>query len=314
MTYDATEQGVLGRPVEMYEFIQAGTFTRVTSAATPQTHLGQTYTPLAGLRRTELRQDNEANAGELTVTCPSGFSIAQQFRGTLPSSLPNLTIFAKHLNDGDDEGVVIFKGVVISSNVTQPRLAQLKCLPPTRLFQTTIPRAVFSATCNNQLYDPQCGVVRDNYRYEGVVTSISSDGFILTINGLRAGAAAIDAALSLGLSSGELDNFWQRGNLRVGTPIETRMVVETVVGNVDTFRVSKPFRQVEIGNVAEIFAGCNHSTSHCNAKFKNFVTPGVAASGLKFGGFPYVPTNNPFEIELDRGIQQFTFRGITVRL
>jgi hypothetical protein len=304
MTYSATEQAALGHPVEMYEFVQAGVFTRVTSAMSAQVLAGQTYVPLAGLGRSEIKQDSEANAGEITISCPSNFEIAIQFRAALPSSLPNLTIFARHANDIDGEGVAVWKGSIISANLKSPRNTELRGMPTTRRLQSSIPRVVFSAVCNNQLYDPQCGVDRQDYRYENAVALVSADGFEITIPNLRDAAEAINTTLSLGLSVGQIDNFWQRGLIRAGNPTEIRMVVQVNVGaDVNKVRVNKPFRDLSIGSGVEIFAGCDHSAATCNAKFKNFITPGVPASGLRFGGYPYVPTLNPFNIELDAGME-----------
>lgn len=319
MTFDATETGPLGRPVEMYEFVQAGTFTRYTSAATNQFIGAQEFEVLEGLSHTEPVQGNEVSSGEVKITMPSSEPIPQQFRGTIPSSLPTVTIFKQHLNDPGGEVIVWVKGTVISCSFEE-HFATLVVQPPTRIFSRQMPRAVYSGVCNNQLYDTACAVDRPDYRATAlVVGSITPNALTLVLTGLRAAAAAIDATLSLGLTSGELDDFWLRGYIESNvSPAEFRMVAEgNVAGDPDTVRIIIPFRALGIGDTVNVFAGCPHSIDFCERKFKNFVTPGDPSTGLRFGGFPQVPTDNPFQIELDSGratqstpqVRAFGFRG-----
>lgn len=303
MTFDATEKGQIGRPVEMYEFVQAGQFTRYTSAATSQFIGAVEFEPLEGLSHTEPVQDNELNSGEVKITLPSAEPIPQQFRGTIPSNLPTVTIFKKHLNDPTDEVIVWVKGTIISCSFEE-HFATLVVQPPTRIFSRQIPRAVYSGVCNNQLYDTACAVDRPDYRGSNlVIGSISLNALTITITGLRAAAAAIDATLTLGLTSAELDTFWLRGYIEtIVSPAEFRMVAESDVGgDPNTVRVIIPFRDLSVGNTVNVFAGCPHSIDFCERKFKNFTIPGDPSSGLRFGGFPQVPTDNPFQIELDSG-------------
>lgn len=302
MTYEAIETGPLGKPVEMYEFSQAGVFTRVTSAATDQSIGAVAFPTLAGLSRTEFVESQEATSGETVVTVPSNFIIASQFRGTIPSSLPSLTIFAKHLNDPADQTVTIWKGTVVSCAFGD-RDAKLSCMPPTRRFSRQIPRVVYSGICNHQLYDNGCLVNRQSFKFSGTLTTVDSIGTTLTIAGLRDRAAAIVTDLGLTRTAQQIDDFWQRGVIStLITPGEVRGIVESdVAGNPDTVRIAIPFRESVTGVNIEVFAGCDHFIITCRDKFLNFVIDGDTTSGLRFGGFPEVPTKNPFEIDLDSG-------------
>ena len=303
MTFDATERQQLGRPVEMYEFAQAGEFTRKTSAATNQFIGAVEYVVLEGLSHTEPIQGNEASSGEIKITMPSTEPIPQQFRGTIPSNLPTVTIFRRHLNDAADEVITWFKGTITSCSFEE-HFATLVAQPPTRVFNRQVPRAVYSGVCNNQLYDTACGVLRPDYRAAGIlIGSISVNALTITITGLRAAAASIVSTLGLTLSAQEIDDFWLRGYIETtASPAEFRMVAESDVGgDPDTVRIIIPFRDLSIGDAVNVFAGCPHSIDFCERKFENFVTPGVPSSGLRFGGFPQVPSDNPFQIELDSG-------------
>lgn len=294
MSFDSIETSPLGRPVDLYEFSQNGIFTRVTSAATSQFIGGAEFTTLA-ISRTEPKSDTEDSGGELTVRVPSIFSIATQFRGVIPSSLPSLTIFQKHLNDPADLAVAIWKGTIVSCAFGDGD-AEFLCQPITRLFANQLPRRTYSASCSHQLYDNRCNVVRSDYSFVTTIGIIDSTGFQITFPGLRARAAAIDAAQTLGLTSSELDNFWNRGFIgSTDTPSEFRNIVNANVGgDPDVVEVSTPFRTAVAGTNVEVSAGCNHDIStDCLNKFKNAVN---------FGGTPHVPGTNPFSAELDRGI------------
>ena len=294
MTFDATQIGPLGRTIELYEFAQSGFFTRVTSAATTQFAGVVEFIPLEGLSRSEPVQGNEVFSGDITIEVPASFSIAQQFKVKVPSSLPSLTITKKHLNDPAAQLFTYWKGTVVSCAFGD-QTAVLRCQPITRVFNRPIPRAVYSAVCNHQLYDQGCTVTRADYTNSLlVISTIDPVGTTLTIAGLRAAAATIDSTLSLGLTGQELDDFWNRGILAtLASPAEFRMIVETDIGGFpDVIRVNLGFRELSAGAAIEVIAGCPHSLDFCNRKFKN---------AEFFGGFPFVPTKNPFEIELDRG-------------
>lgn len=294
MTFDALETSD-GRPVEMYEFEQAGVFTRRTNAVIAQTIGGNTYEPLAGLTRTEPLINEELRSGEIFVTVPHTFAVATQFRFTLPSTLPSLTVFRKHLNDPDDQAVVQWKGDVVSCNFGD-NSARLSCQPVTRIFDKQIPHRVFSATCNWQLYGRGCLVDRLTYSKSTTVDSVDSTGLVLTITDLRSLAEDIDTAQALGLTSDELDRFWNRGVVALtGVLNERRAIIETDIGgDPNVVRINRPFVATALAGVAcDVSAGCNHRIDEdCSRKFLN--TP-------NFGGFPTVPRNNPFAIELDGG-------------
>lgn len=294
MTFDATETSD-GRPVEGYEFAQAGAFQYVTNAVGDQVFAANTYTPLAGLTRSEATLNEEINKGEITVIVPHNFAIASQFRRTLPSTLPSLTVFRKHLNDAVEEVLAVWKGTVVSCRFGDTT-ALLTCQPITRIFSKQVPMRVYSATCNWQLYGRGCKVTRATYTGSALqITGIDAAGTTLTVNGLRTAAAAIDTAESLSLTATELDNFWQRGVVSMlSGGQERRSIVETDIGSdPNVVRVNRPFLESPVGFTADFAAGCNHRIDQdCNRKFKNV---------LNNGGFPTVPINNPFEIELDGG-------------
>lgn len=311
MTFDAKEQATLGYPTEAYEFVQGGTTTRVTSSALDEVLAGATYTPLAGLRRSAVKQQGERGAGEINIDVPISFPIALQFRGTLPSSLPNLTIYQRHNDDGATPEILTYwKGVVVSCEFGD-QVARLTAWDAQHRLRRPLPRRVYSGVCNHQLFDPLCAVAESPYTAELVIAGLTNSNRTLQVTGLRTAAGAINTALGLGLSSGELDTFWMRGKIQLDvTAPELRMVIEANVGaDPDKVRIPVAFRDVTVGDTIFISAGCNHSPTHCSQKFKNFVSSGSPSSGIRIGGFPYVPTNNPFNIDISTGMSDNTRTG-----
>ncbi len=295
MSYDDIQTGPLGRTVEAYEFAQVGEFTRVTSAANAILVNGGTYEPLPGLDRSRPVQGNERNSGDLQITVPASFSIAQLFRGTIPSNFPTLTIFKQHLNDPALEPFTYWTGTIVNCAFGDG-IATLFGRTALRVFERPIPRAVYAASCNHQLFDPGCQVVRASFSANLNITSVDSKGTTLTIAGLRTAADAINTAEGGTLTAQEIDDYWNRGIIQTDvSPPEFRQIVETDIGgDPDVVRVTLPFRTAPAGTAIIVAAGCPHSIDFCNRKFSN---------ALNFGGFPYVPgdADNPFNIELDSG-------------
>jgi len=294
MTFDAFETGD-GRPVELYDFTIGGVLLRRTNAVRDVVIGSNTYESLPALSRTHPQINTELTSGEITINVPKDFPIAAQFRFTLPSNLPNVTIFRMHLNDPDGQLLVVWQGEVVNCKFGD-NTALLFCQPVTRIFDKVIPSRTFSATCNWQLYARGCQVVRATYTKTTTIASTLPDGQTLTITNLRALAVEIDVSESLGLTSAELDIFWNKGIIVItGAPGERRAVVDADIGgDPNVVRINRPFVTSGLaGTAIDVVAGCNHNIDgDCSRKFLN--TP-------EFGGFPTVPLLNPFNIELDQG-------------
>jgi len=294
VTFEAFETSD-GRPVELYDFTIGGTLLRRTNAVRDVVIGSNVYESLPALSRTHPQMNTELTSGEITVTVPKDFTIAAQFRTTLPSNLPNLTIFRTHLNDPDGGQLAVWQGEVVNCKFGD-NTAQLFCQPVTKIFDKPIPSRTFSATCNWQLYGRGCLVVRATYTKTTTIASATADGQTLTITNLRALAVEIDVSEALGLTAAELDIFWNKGIVVItGSPGERRSVVDANIGgDPNIIRINRPFVQTGLaGTAIDVVAGCNHNIDgDCSRKFLN--TP-------EFGGFPTVPLLNPFGIELDQG-------------
>lgn len=291
MTYDAKQTAPLGRSTELYEFVQSGVFSRFTSANVDVTVSATTYTAET-ISRNNPVQNSESGSGEVKITVPRNFDIAAQFAGVIPSILPTLTIYKTHLNDGDEEVITYWKGTIVNCAFNDTAgTATLFGMPETRVFERPVPRAVYSGLCNNQLFDGLCQVSKSTYSTSLTLSTVDAAGTTWTLAGLRDAADTIATNELLSLTAQEVDDFWQRGYIATSaSPAEFRMIVETDIGaDPNAVRVSIPFSVAAVGDSVTVYAGCPHSIDFCDRKFKN---------ALNFGGCPYVPTKNPFGVDL----------------
>jgi uncharacterized phage protein (TIGR02218 family) len=285
MAFDTFERAD-GRPTELYQFVVGSSTTRYTSASVDQQIGGNTYETLA-IQRTDPAQSKDVKAGEIILQVPASLQLVLDFRAVIPYSLPSLTIFRIHQQDS--ASIFTFWKGFVSSVAMSDTTAEIACQPVDRVFNRQIPRFVYSGICNHVLYDGGCLLSPTDFDFVGVANSINTDGTEIVMTGARAAAAAI----APGLSSAELDVFWQGGYMETPGGAERRMILEgNVGGDADKLRILLRFRDLVAGGNCTVFAGCDHSLTTCDAKFNNV---------LRFGGYPFVPTVNPFAIDLDGG-------------
>ena len=253
------------RPVELIELSIGGTVTRICSAEDDITVGGVTYTAHP-LERDDLKvEDGERNALKLTVTTDLAFV------GNYVSNVPaaEATVHIYRLQRGDTSDVVsLYRGYV--SNIVfkdAGRLAELAINPMRKRAKRPAPRCKYSGQCNNVLYDDLCGVVAGDPAYthtSGTVQSIT--GYVYEVSG----AAAFG------------DGFFAGGTLETAAGGDARMVIAHT-GN--SLTVTLPLESLAVGDLATVRAGCGHTVTDCQNKFNNLAN---------YGGFPFVPSNNPF--------------------
>lgn len=278
MTYSVIEASVEGgQPIELYKFV-LGTeeFLRTSSendVVVPT--LAETYTAIPVERRSLVNEVLNPSSGRLEVSLPAADDFVQRFINVAPGTKPTLTIFRMHRADlgGSDDKVTFFKGTVRSVSFKDSgRTALLQALPLTAGYARPLPRQTFQGLCNHYLYDARCTLDRDSvlFKHSGTVTSVS--GAVITVTG--AGAFSV------------LSDFFEAGYAEFdnGTQTDQRLIVSQS-GN--DLTLITPFHDDVTGQIVVVRAGCKHRlVTDCKDKFSN---------ELNFGGFPYVPKQNPFE-------------------
>ena len=286
MTFDATETSALGQPVEFLTFTQGATGYRFTNSNFIEQLGARTFEPLS-YTRTEPVYSKGSSDGHVEIIVPVDLPLVQLYESPTVQTT-TVTIERRHRND-PDQGIQIYWQGVIGSISRNGFEAKILAIPLSGL-PAQVPRYSYSGLCNWFLYQDRCGLARQNFRHIGAVSSVV--GPVITVTGLRAEAAAIDAGISGALSSAELDDYWLGGYVEtVGG--ERRSIYATNVDmNADRVRVLAPFNVLAVSDNVQVFAGCSRTRDICARKFANH---------LKHGGFPDIPIVPLFATELPTG-------------
>jgi len=292
MTFDAFETSD-GQPVELLTFANGTQVFRRTNANKLLVVGPNTFLPLA-YTRSAFSQSNDTDDSNVNLTTPGDFEVVGLYSGAITSSLTSVTIQRFHLNDPANELQILWKGNIVSIQRVDTQAEML--LQPLSSGKEETPRDTYQSLCNSFLFEsPGCTLTRTDWRFQGLADAIDSTGFLITVNGLRAQAAILDTAQggpTGPLSSDELDTYWQAGIIETGAG-EIRDVVEgNVGGNPDVVRIISPFRDLNVTDPLDVFAGCVHTIEICHKKFDN---------AINHQGFPNVPEVDPSNTELPVG-------------
>lgn len=282
MSFSNQEQSTEGgAPIEIYTFSGADTF-RYTSASEPYTDSeGNVYEP-AAMSRTAPTVNLKESSGSITIKMPFNNAFAARYLGGVPPSPDRVTIKQVHLSDATAEEFPFWSGSVISVKFagTEATVALQGVMAKT---STQIPSQTFSWMCDHNLYDGRCRVVESQFTFNFTVAAVSSDGVTVTLtdNGQAATEIASDAS------------FFNGGTFLTGIDGSQRMGVNfAATGNLNEYSLTLlvPISGVEAGQAITFTAGCDKSVDTCVARFNNV---------NNYGGFPFVPTLNPFSTNND---------------
>lgn len=272
MSYVAQEAAVeTGKPLELYRFASLTETFTYTSGATEFTHSSELYVP-RNITRNEVAINSDQDPGPMTLKLPADDEFVTRYRISAPPSRDKLTIYRLHLSDTPTPEVIVFFKGEVSSVAFQGDEAIVAAEPSGIVLRRPIPRRSYSNACAHVLYDRGCKINENNaaFKFDVVVQTIN--GANVTVTGTNIGLQA--------------PSFFVAGFLDKGS-VERRMILaETVVGPAQmTFTLPLPFADLSAGDPLTLRAGCSHSLTACRTKFNNVTN---------FGGFPWVPTENPF--------------------
>ncbi len=291
MSFNSVEQSTeASQPYELYIFTQSAgyeTYT-VTNAQVPIEYDGHVYEP-AAITRSSPKISQQASSGQINITFPKDHPYVSRYAAGQPPLPDSCIIYRGHSTGDPGDVVIIFSGdvngVVFEKDTAKVSLATLHSR-----IQRQIPKRTFSWSCNHVLYDSKCQQARANYQANILVSSVSADGLELgaTHDPAWAGTTVDDHV------STDID-FFAGGLLKWSGP---RGLYSRTIINFDSLNVlslNLPLEGVEVGDQMQIFAGCNHSVFTCRDKFANV---------QNYGGFPFVPTSNPFADGINNDFQQ----------
>lgn len=267
-TYDELEGSVSeSAPVEAYEFV--GTFQtyRYTSSDQAVNIGGNDYLPIA-ISRSQLKAGtHEDDNLSLDLELPFDIPVVRDYAFAETPPKLELTVYRQQPTATGTNFVIYWKGVVRGFTVND-RKAKIQVPSVFSLaLQGELPNVYYQTPCNHTLYSSRCGIAGATHSFAGTVQAVL--GTAITLTGTPTTAD--------NLAAGEIVND------RNG---ERRMVLSNT-GN--AIEIGYAFVDLIVGDTVTLYKGCNHSFETCRVKFDNVIN---------FGGFPYIPADNPFAGEV----------------
>jgi len=250
-----------GAPIELYWFAQGSRGYYYTNYVDDVIFANQTYTA-APIKRAETRIGTRASEDRITIEVSEDLEVARLFVPTPPTFPLWLTIYRYH--EGENDFFYFWRGRV-SAAERRNYICTFECEGILSSTRKKGLRRKFGIQCNHMLYDARCGVSEAAYRFDTTIAGIN--GRIIT-------AASVNNAPP---------NYYVSGRVRLMRTGDMRFIVQQ---NNNDLRLSAPFADASVGEPISLFAGCDHTFTTCVTKFNN---------GINYGGFPYIPTKNPFE-------------------
>lgn len=210
-----------------------------TSYARPIAHAsfpGLTFTPLEGLTHSDIRYDNERNAGTVRITVPRDFEVASLFLGGYPYGCIRVRVIEL---DAETDGLaqVVWFGKVRSCSF-QELTAELTCTNGNEALQRLGLRLNGGSRCQWDLYGTECGVPEAPNTRTGTVLSVSPDG------------------LTVSTDLTEADNFFKAGKFKARGQI--RMVTKSQGG---VLTLLAAISGLQAGDALSATKGCDRSAS-----------------------------------------------------
>jgi len=264
LAFETSAEG--GRPVELYEFRQGSSEFFFTSAEDSFMFDGLNYMAEI-ISRSSLVTTTDDSEDRITVTVPATNAFAQVYTTTAPGIKATFTLRKFHRDDTDNEAVQLFKGIIQTvAFISDGEEAKIQVLSLARAQKRSTPRITFQNPCNHMLYDKRCKILETNPSFQKFLNISTVSGSTITADG--AGAFGADFFVT-GFAKFQ-DDF------------------RHIIGQAtDVLTLDIPFRTTPLSNTIQLNAGCKHRlTTDCRDKFSNVIN---------FGGFPAVPTKNPYE-------------------
>lgn len=278
-----------GKPTELFKF--EGTYANFfyTSGSKkvryPDTVDGDWYLPIA-MRRSEINCGTQEDDGnDLTIELSVQNEIVQVygFQASPPSL--ELTIYRFH----DLSEVISYWTGPINDIQVSNGVATIRS-PSTMgaALEANLPNVFFQSPCNHVLYDARCKVPYADWSDPATVLAVA--GRVLTLDSV----GTLDGKLIGGevlLPSGERRMITAQGPVTLpGADPEDE------ADDIEAFEVivNFPFSQLAVDEVVTLAAGCDLAyRGDCKLKFNN---------NRNFGGFPFIPSANPFADGIDPSV------------
>lgn len=251
-----------GSPVELYEFRYGAVFYRYTSADADQVFDSKTYTAIP-ITRGALELTPELARTAPRITIDNSAALLDLFKGGMPADFVTLSISRFHRGDAED--ITVWSGRVLSVSWNSGA-ATLQCESVFTSIKRTGLRRMYQKQCPHVLYSAACGLTSSAWRVTKQINGIS--GTVITLASLSEAAGYF--------VGGYLE--WDSGG-----GLFERRAISAQSGS--TVTITHPIAGMTASQNVNLYPGCDHVLTTCNTKFAN---------AANYGGFPYIPTKNPF--------------------
>lgn len=242
---------------ELYDFESGGVVIgRYTSYLKSITFRGLVYTP-APIKRGDIGTDASFSAPGVTITAPV-LDLMVQYIASQPVEPVKVTIY-RVIEADTGSYVVLFKGRIKTISL-QDRIVTAVCEGGSNILTARYPDTLFQSGCNHALFDPGCGLSKENWAVSGTVAGVF---------GANVFSSLFDG--NAGYYSGGILTFGSSASMITGHP-------EGYV----TLHI--PVAGLSAGSEITVYPGCNGTPSVCKTRFNNFD---------HFLGFTCIPSSNP---------------------
>jgi uncharacterized phage protein (TIGR02218 family) len=264
VTYTGSETSAIGgKPTELYRFVRGSRTWLYTTADTPITYLGDTYSPQM-MRRGDLPQNEERDNATLDLYLDPRLDVVAEFISGATARPTDVIVLRRHRDEPvAGQHAVIFSGTVGVVAFTEAEV-HFSCVPLQKSMARKVPRWLYQPQCNHMLYDQFCGVDPAAYTVPGTIGAI------------------VGRTLTVPEAAAQADGWYNGGWVKDG---ETYVFIQQHVGDQLTLLSFPGNGALVVGDAVTITAGCDRLASTCAAKFGNLPN---------FMGFPFMPTTNPF--------------------
>ena len=243
---------------EFYTFVAGETTYYYTTYNQELVFESRTHTP-ASIQRSGFKVDDKFGTVKVTIQSPINDLFAQYIVNT--PLMPVSVRICRALKSDLTDYVILFSGMIKVVAVKNME-AQASCESKSHMLNTKMPKIIYQAYCNHDVFDSQCGLDDQAYRVNSIIRSVDFSKYY-----------ADEFAL-------HPDDYFRGGILKYGSDI--RFITGHTTDCVD---LHVPFDDsVGFGTTVEAYPGCNGSPEMCVDRYSNLVN---------YLGMPYIPSHNP---------------------
>jgi uncharacterized phage protein (TIGR02218 family) len=250
----------------LFKFAYQGSFVTYCSGDIEVVYLGDTYAPIE-ITRSAVEAEGDVNRQNLTITLPiDNADAVSWFQGAGDNPL-TVTVFSY----SQRETYVEWKGRLTSIAPGDITIDFIFESVFTSMRRSGL-RQNYQLSCPYALYGYGCGLNKDDFANPGSVTLVSQN--IITVTE----AAGFETGYFIGGIFKDNQN-----NLRfIIDHSGDQITLIRPISELIAYVVANGYS----GLTCTLYPGCDRSIETCEQKFDNV---------LNHGGFPFIPSNNPFD-------------------